>query len=33
MLLAAGLPLRFGQAGLPGNLEALAGAQMRSPQP
>jgi hypothetical protein len=33
VLLAAGLPLRFGQAGLPGNLEALAGAQVRSPQP
>jgi murein DD-endopeptidase MepM/ murein hydrolase activator NlpD len=33
VLLAAGLPLRFGQAGLPGNLEALTGAQVRSPQP
>jgi murein DD-endopeptidase MepM/ murein hydrolase activator NlpD len=33
VLLATGLPLRFGQAGLPDNLEALAGAQVRSPQP
>ena len=33
VLLAAGLPLRFGQAGLPGNLEALTGAQVRRPQP
>ena len=33
VLLAAGLPLRFGQAGLPGNLEALTVAQVRSPQP
>ena len=33
VLLAAGLPLGFGQAGLPGNLEALTSAQVRSPQP